>query len=191
MRIYIAGAWVEQYERSRPMIAAVKKAGIEITCDWTQAEGEAICAMCGCPKASHATGLNAPVAVGVCRAFTPVKGDSMLSPADRLRFAVADRDGVLTADLVWLLVPNDKGAAGSWVELGIAIGASAIRGTMVAGMEEVAPIVFVSGPRWKNSIFTEFAKEKFDTDAEALNAIVDLHEMMSGLRQTANLSAAK
>lgn len=35
MKIYIAGAWVEQHTRARPMIAAVRAAGLVVTCDWT------------------------------------------------------------------------------------------------------------------------------------------------------------
>ena len=38
MRVYVAGAWVEQWERARPMIARLREAGIEITHDWTVVE---------------------------------------------------------------------------------------------------------------------------------------------------------
>jgi hypothetical protein len=39
-RIYIAGAWVVQHQRARPMIAKVREAGLVVTCDWTVAEGD-------------------------------------------------------------------------------------------------------------------------------------------------------
>lgn len=39
MKVYVAGAWVEQHQRARPMIAKLRAVGIEITCDWTIAEG--------------------------------------------------------------------------------------------------------------------------------------------------------
>lgn len=91
MKVYVAGAWVEQKERAKPMIAALRKHGVHITCDWTVEE-------------SDRTG-----------------GDSSLSSEERLKYALMDLKGVYDAQVVWLLAENGKGACGSWIEFGAAL----------------------------------------------------------------------
>lgn len=136
LRVYVAGAWVEQHQRARPMIAKLREAGVVITADWTVAEGER---------------------AGV--------GDSDLSAHVRQSFATADLDGVARADLVWLLAANDKGACGSWVELGAAL-------MLRERQPSRYPFVVVSGAKWNRSIFTELCDKKFDSDAAALDFVL-------------------
>jgi hypothetical protein len=132
LNIYVAGAWIEQDTRVRPWITKLRAAGITITHDWTVAE-----------------------------ARPGITSDAELSPEERRAFAVADYNGVRSADVVWLLAPNENGGCGSWVELGIALGSG-------------IGIVYVSGPRAKRSIFTELALGVFQTDEEAFKHITDL-----------------
>jgi len=97
LRVYVAGAWVEQMDRARPTIARLRETGlIEITHDWTVSE------------------------------ILPLS-DSDLSPEERVRHAQADLDGVLAAQVLLLLAANDKSACGSWVELGAALAVRAER----------------------------------------------------------------
>ncbi|SRR5579875_1199526 len=180
MKIYVAGAWVEQHQRARPMIAAVRAAGLEVTCDWTQAEGD-ICA-CGqhrqehrdlkfCPDGSTFNGVGSG-------------GDSKLTANERHRYALADLAGVFEAEIVWLLAANDKGACGSWVELGAALAGKRWSKELVKdgirmtwnGIDQPAPIIVVSGEKWQRTIFTELADRKFESDSEALAFIVKMHE---------------
>ena len=42
MKFYVAGAFIEQHQRARPMMAKLREAGHQISHDWTQAEGEGI-----------------------------------------------------------------------------------------------------------------------------------------------------
>ena len=103
-------------------------------------------------------------------------GDSQLSDADRIKYAQADLDGVLQADIVWLLAANDKGACGSWVELGAALAMREIRRALVpAGLSVAGPHIVVSGPKWKRTIFTQLADRWDEDDEEALAYIVGLH----------------
>lgn len=179
MKIYIAGAWVEQHTRARPMIAAVRAAGLVVTCDWTQAEGD-VC-LCGCSKGKHyGAERNFDGYFGVCRECGPagckafngigVGSDSALTPEQRRTFAQADLDGVLSADIVWLLAANDKGACGSWVELGAALAVNAWQKRIdeLEGPSGQPIRIVVSGVKNKRTIFTELADKLFDTDAEAL-----------------------
>ena len=172
MKAYIAGAWVEQHQRARPMIAKVREAGLDVTTDWTQAEGD-VCS-CGAPPARartvrrHRCGRARRVAApprGLCavllRRFNGIGsgGDSQLTDTDRIKYAIADLEGVLTADIVWLLAANDKGACGSWVELGAAL---ALRQTRMLATDGTSgtPRIVVSGPKWKRTIFTQLARTR-------------------------------
>ncbi|HXB28094.1 MAG TPA: hypothetical protein VNV25_25415 [Gemmatimonadaceae bacterium] len=178
MKAYVAGAWVEQHQRSRPMIAKLREAGIEITCDWTQAEGD-VCA-CGHHRSVHynsgegCKGDGLTIAACSCLGFNGIGsgGDSLLTDADRRKYAQADLDGVLAADIVWLLAANDRGACGSWVELGAALVARQMRAGEDGGPW---PLIVVSGPKCKWTIFTELADRLFETDEEALAYVVGLH----------------
>jgi hypothetical protein len=171
IRVYVAGAWTEQHQRARPMMSKLREAGLTISHDWSQAEGD-VCA-CGHGKSSHGPeaahdGWRSTTStrcerylVGIlrcpCEQFNGIGtgSDSKLTPEQRRTFAREDLDGVLSADVLWLLAANEKGACGSWVELGVAFG------------RPLWPIVLVSGPKCRRTIFTELAT-MFDTDEEAL-----------------------
>jgi Nucleoside 2-deoxyribosyltransferase len=141
VNVYVAGAWIEQETRARPWIAKLRAAGIHITHDWTVAE-----------------------------ARPGVTSDAELTPEERRAFAKADFDGVRNADVVWLLAPNEKGACGAWVELGIALGSG-------------IGIIYVSGLKAKRSIFTELAMLACSTDEEAFQHITQLIAYYKGSSQ--------
>lgn len=157
------------------MIAAVREAGWTVTEDWTQPEGD-VCA-CGHARDEHEPrGGNARhvrinarsfSSTARCLSFNGVGTgiDAELSNEDRKKFTLADLDGILSADVVWLLAANDKGACGSWVELGAAIAGRAL----ADGMDRRPyPLIIVSGPECRRTIFTELADRLFETDDEAL-----------------------
>ena len=173
MAIYVAGAWVEQHQRARPMMARLREADIEITFDWTQPEGD-MCS-CGHPRSEH-TPLCEREGDGddCCHMFNGIGtgSDSTLSPEDRRKHALADLAGVLRADVVWLLAANDKGACGSWVELGAALANRASPDALNGW-----PIIVVSGAKWNRTIFTELADKHFETDAEAIQYVLGLREI--------------
>jgi len=162
------------------MMEKLRAAGLTITCDWTQAEGD-VCA-CGHHRQEHLPFVAKAVmaASTQCAATAPrncpcaafngigVGGDSQLTSEARGRYALADMRGVLDADVVWLLAADDRGACGSWVELGMAL---ARRETHPPGL----PYVVVSGPRWQRTIFTELADKTFESDEEAFEHVVALH----------------
>jgi hypothetical protein len=179
LRAYVCGAWIEQHQRVRPMIARLRVAGIEPTHDWTVAEGD-VCS-CGYTRAEHGVGFlvrRDATGVGIaCSEFNGVGvgGDSKLSAEDRCKYALADLRGVLTADVVWLLVANTQQACGSWVELGAALACRALRESEVSDPYPAGkgyPWIVVSGPKWQRTIFTEPADAHFDTDEEAFRAIL-------------------
>lgn len=193
MRFYVAGAWVEQHQRARPMIRRLEEAGLTCTCNWTQAEGD-VCA-CGHHRQEHepftergASTLevaDAPLACAhrsdlhggfdcACQNFNGIGagGDAALTDEARRKYALADLQGVLDADVVWLLAANDKGACGSWVELGAALAARQVRKT--GGVWQEGPAIVVSGPKNKRTIFTELADRLFESDEEALRYVVSL-----------------
>ena len=186
LRIYIAGAWVEQHQRARPMIARVREAGLIVTCDWTQAEGD-VCA-CGHHRQEHVpyTGTRG----SGCSIFLPtghvgddtercpctgfngigVGGDYLLTAENRRKYAQADLDGVLSADIVWLLAANSQGSSGAWVELGAALTDRLWKKDAQMGTK----IIVVSGAKWQRTIFTELADHHFDTDEAALKFVEGL-----------------
>jgi hypothetical protein len=140
MKIYIAGAWVEQHERARPMMAAVRALGHEITVDWTgDAEANA--------KILGVDGL-------------PITSDAQLPRDERIVRARGNLTGIIKADLLWLLAPDVK-ACGNWVELGMAL----MRRDW--GLDDRITVI-VSGPKRGRTVFTELADHLFETDAAAL-----------------------
>ena len=211
-RFYVAGAWTEQHRRARPMIARLETAGLVCTCNWTQAEGD-VC-MCGHHRQQHApmadivgatakeawraegstrcevmllTGHVGDVERCWCTYFNGIGsgGDSQLTVENRIKFARADLEGVLAADVVWLLAANDKGACGSWVELGAALAAVELRRAQLGsfgGVQGIAPVIVVSGPKCRRTVFTEIAQHLVEDDDEALKLIVKMHEERSGVR---------
>jgi len=183
MRVYIAGAFVEQHFRARPMMAKLREAGITISHDWTQAEGD-VCS-CGHGRDRHGkkgtrwetqceqmmpTGHVGDVEPCPCPAFNGIGAgsDAALTPEQRKQFALDDLKGVLTADVMWLLAANDKGACGSWVELGAALAAREYQRVYEKGPNVK---IVVSGAKWNRTIFTELADQTFVSDEEALNYV--------------------
>lgn len=98
MRLYIAGAWIEQHKRARPMVSRARAAGVEIVHDWTV----------------PFDGIG-------------VRSDALLPLEDRRRHATDDLEAVLTCDVLWLLAPETKTSSGSWTELGAALAAKWLR----------------------------------------------------------------
>ena len=175
LRVYVAGAWTEQHTRARPMIARLKEAGAVITMDWTQAEGD-VCA-CGHAKSEHSIGMQGCAHQCGCDRFNGigVGSDSALTPEQRRTFAHQDLDGVLSADVVWLLAANGEGASGSWVELGAALAMRTWAVREAGGMR-----IIVSGAKNKRTIFTEIADKLFHSDEEALAHIVGMMSQFTG-----------
>lgn len=146
IRVYVAGAWVEQNYRAKPMIAAIKARSIVCTHDWTAAEG-----------AIHGS------------------SDADLTHVQRRQFAEEDLKGIRGADVLWLLAPEAKGSCGAWVELGYALAMREFyRGFNLPEFRDDSTRVIVSGPKNKRSIFTELTDRLFDTDEEALQWLEDL-----------------
>ena len=116
--------------RVRAMMARLREAGITISHDWT---------------ADPPPG---------------VTSDAELTSEQRLKLAHEDLDGVILAEVVWLLAPTERGSCGSWVEFGHALGRSGIT-------------TIVSGPEWRRSIFTELADYRFESDEKALVALLN------------------
>jgi nucleoside 2-deoxyribosyltransferase len=79
--------------------------------------------------------------------------DSALTPDQALNFAVCDRAGIMTADVVWFVMPTQKGSEGAPFEAGLATG--------------LQKRVIVSGD-FRRLIFTTLAEQRFATHDEAL-----------------------
>lgn len=147
MKIYVAGA-SREVRAITAYMAELRQAGHEITFDWTK---EVI--------AAQRAALVEPAA--------PKAG---LSSAKRLECALLDAEGVLTADILWVVVPQENSySVGCWTELGIAIGASGCGRTKR---------VVVSGD-WERSahtefIFTELADARFGSHERALSYLCQL-----------------
>ena len=181
-RIYIAGAWVEQHTRARPMMAAVRKAGLTVTHDSTVPEGE-IC-MCGEHVRDHIIkppgGRPGGCRMCPCAAFNGigVGSDSNLTIEYRLTHSELELAAVESAEIVWHLAPNAQGSAGSWVELGAALMARRLRKVATDGTSGL-PRIVVSGPKNRRTLFTERADVLLSTDAEALQFIVTMAQAAS------------
>jgi len=82
------------------------------------------------------------------------RGDSFLTKDDRIFRSLADAQGVLAADCLWILAPFTDSKR-CWVELGIAIGANASREKPIR--------IIISGFRgtMESTIFTEFCNPWF------------------------------
>lgn len=123
--LYIAGsAAPENLPRARAAMDAARALGFTIASDW------------------------------VTIAERAGKRDADLDDDERSRLAMLCEASVQGADLLWLLVPVERGGRGSWVELGIARG---------CGIETIA-----SGADVRATIFTARCRRVFGTDAGAL-----------------------
>lgn len=91
-----------------------------------------------------------------------VTKQQLYSDYDRGKLANMDRDAVLSARVMWLVVPETI-SYGCWAEWGIAI---------IDKNNKVNKHLIVSG-NWKVSIFTEYAQAKYTTHNEALNYLID------------------
>jgi hypothetical protein len=89
--------------------------------------------------------------------------DRDLTEDARVEYAGKDLVGVIDADALWLVVPEERGV-GAWIEFGFALGS--IR-------KFPSKRLIVSGD-WKKSIFTSLAHDKFDTHEEALAFVQSL-----------------
>jgi hypothetical protein len=84
------------------------------------------------------------------------KPDTAMSLSEMTKFAVADRAGVLSADMFWLIIPTNL-SIGCWVELGMAIA-------------HAMPSI-ISGA-WQGKIFCTLADKIVDTHDEALDLLL-------------------
>src|ERR1700722_1505304 len=182
LSIYIAGAWIEQHQRARPMLARVREAGITVTHDWTQPEVD-VC-MCGDSRLEHPKQGDPPVTYCLACACSQFVGigvggsDSKLTPEQRRTWAREELRGVLDADVFWLLAANSRTSTGAWVELGAALTAQRMRklyeGENDYPEQRHRPLIVVSGAQWNRTLFTELVDQHFDTDEAALKAVLAL-----------------
>jgi hypothetical protein len=156
MKIYVAGAWIEQHQRARPMMARLRERGLTITHDWSQPEGK-VC-LCGLKRNEHGKNTrDASAGAHGCKGFNgcgPIT-DADVDDFTRTEHANLNLDGVLSANIVWQLAGN---GIGNWVELGAALTARRMR---------ESGIIVVSGPIHRKTIFTSLADVCFATDEEA------------------------
>jgi hypothetical protein len=147
LHVYVAGAWLEQATRAKPVIRALRSKGVRITHDWTLPDGHPDLA------------TPAEVIGGSLAGPAPMKKDEYkLDTVVRRGYALADLRGVREADLVYLAVPGYEGrGAGCFVETGYALALG-------------KPVVF-AGVNWKATIFADLGIGRYDTDEEAIKAV--------------------
>jgi hypothetical protein len=131
MKIYVASAFTNKAVVQHWQ-AKLREIGVAITHDWTTAE--------------------APPGPG---------GELTMPLEEQQKHALADVQGVLAADLVWIIAP-ETGGCGCWFEMGLAYG------DVDGG---VPRRIVVSGPR--RTIFTSLVGH-FTTHEEAFEVIKTL-----------------
>src|ERR1700687_3221879 len=94
MKIYVAGA-SREVETSVKYITKLKEMGFEITHDWTE-----------------------EVLDYKKRGIT----DKELTNEEKYKFAKLDIQGIIDADIVWVILPENPVGVGYWIELGAALG---------------------------------------------------------------------
>lgn len=100
LRVYVAGAWLEQATRAKPILRMLRDRGILITHDWTLPDGH--------PQLEGREEI--------------VKSEYGLDPRTRRGYALADLRGVREADLVLLAIPQwEARGAGCFFEAGYAV----------------------------------------------------------------------
>lgn len=142
--IYIAGA-SKDLPRAQAAMRAAVNIGFHILLDWTVA-------------------IEAEAAQG--------RRDVDLTLSDQRRYARADLQAAITADVFWLLGPTQS--IGAWVEFGAALVAMRVRQGLYG---EGAQLVVVSAPDnepQQFSLFTSLADFRFDSDKAALNFLADV-----------------
>jgi hypothetical protein len=87
-----------------------------------------------------------------------------------LKYAELDRDGILNADVFWLLVP-DGHSTGSWTELGLALYSRTVF---------QRPRIIVSG-NWRRNIFCALADRRLDTHENAFEWIHTFDSIRKGM----------
>jgi hypothetical protein len=186
--VYVAGAWVEQHTRARPMLDRLRATGIAIAHDWTVPEGD-ICA-CGEHRDKHKDGGKGACIWGEgelandCQAFNGigVGSDSLLSREYRLEHSALELSAVRDADVFLLLAPNTQGSCGAWVELGAALMARMLRVSEHDGTSR-RPRIIVAGPKNRRALFTERADYLAPTDDDAFEYILALGRRLARLAQ--------
>lgn len=142
MKVYVAGASAERADVAKYM-QRLRDTGIEVALDWA-AEIDAN------------GGLS----------------NEGLTEKQRLGAAVADRDAVLCADVLWLMVPRTA-SVGAWVELGVAIGANVTRDNLSEIFDNSgADIMTVVSGAYDKSIFTALADRVYNDHEAAYEDIV-------------------
>lgn len=124
-RLYIAGA-SQEYESISDLMRAAEKRGWTITYDWTKDVSE-----------SRACGF----------------ADDDFTDEKRRLLAGNDLAGIMTADIVWLVIPPKGRSEGCWFEVGYAY--------------SMGKNVIASGAHHR-SIFLALAEMRFNTHDEAL-----------------------
>ena len=118
MKIYVAGA-SKEVQTSIKYITKLKEAGFEITHDWT---------------------------VEVTENINKGGSDKTLTREERKKYATWDIKGVIAADILWVILPENSVGNGYWVELGAGIAVNVTK----------AKIIVISG-EFNKSIFCELA----------------------------------
>lgn len=90
-----------------------------------------------------------------------VEAQRALHPTQRFKIAQVDLHAVISADVVWLRVP-DAVSYGCWVEWGAACIAARLQ-----------PRTLVVSGDWSKCLFTEMCNRSFKTHAEALAALLE------------------
>jgi hypothetical protein len=150
MKIYVAGASREVHSIVSYM-AELRRAGYEITHDWTRDVLEY--------QEARKAGLPA----------------SAITGQKRLECALLDAEGVLQCDVLWVVCPrSDSHSVGCWTELGIAIGASGCGRTKRV-------VVSGDWARSEHTEFisTELADQRFETHERALGYLCSLHNVIA------------
>jgi len=144
LKIYIAGPsrnlFLVKHWRDK-----CREAGFTITHDWIAAIEEA--------KTANPIPLSSSDRV-----------DARLDQ-DRRGWSLDDIDGIITADVLWLIVDKEAPSAGAWTELGYAL--------CRRGRGDTPRIILASGDVYE-SIFTSLANMCFRTHPECFNVLGSL-----------------
>jgi hypothetical protein len=144
-RVYIAGGSTERIDVGQKWIQRAREAGIEVAYDWT-----------------------------ACDSYDP---DWLLGWLDKnvhqawQGVAKRDFDAVLSADIVWILVPQQL-SEGAATELGIALAARALAGHRM--------ILVASGKSVHRNLFNRLTNAQFDAHEAAFEYVRGLCGLRDG-----------